>query len=168
MFGQIGARFAEFDFQQEYQYRYHFAAPNRSFLMAVDKEKGIYRCPPSEAPEPFGVSISRLLPRPGAKQITVDFLGDFEPDTYSDWRACIVAVDKNDVCRYSPLWNKGKMSIEIKPGDKRFWLTVTATPKALLSARDRAMLWAVYEAGYTYSYPYQVTLEGCEPGSTIK
>ncbi|MDE0838656.1 MAG: DUF6055 domain-containing protein, partial [Kiritimatiellae bacterium] len=165
MFGQIGARRAEFDFQQEYQYRHHFVAPNRSFLMAVDKERGIYRCPPSEAPEPFGVSISRLLSKPDAKQITVDFQGDFDPDTYSDWRACIVAMDKNDTCRYTPLWNKGKMSMEIQPGDKRYWLTVTATPKALLGSKDRTMLWAVYEAGYAYSYPYQVTLEGCTPGS---
>ncbi len=165
MFGQIGARFAEFDFQQEYQYRHHFAAPNRSFLMAVDMEQGIYRCPPSEAPEAYGVSMSRLLPAPGAKRITVEFLGDFDPDTYSDWRACIVGVDKNDTCRYTPLWNKGRMSMEVKPGDKRFWLTVTATPKALMSSKDRTMLWAVYEAGYSYSYPYQVKLEGCTPGS---
>jgi hypothetical protein len=109
MFGQIGARLAEFDFQQEYQYRHHFAAPNRSFLMMVDKEKGLYRCPPSEAPEPFGVSISRLLPKPGAKRIAVDFQGDFDPDTYSDWRACIVAVNKKP----SP------------PHPRRFWASRT-------------------------------------------
>ncbi|MBT7068510.1 MAG: hypothetical protein HN919_19605 [Verrucomicrobia bacterium] len=165
MFGQIGARRAEFDFQQEYQYRHHFATPNRSYLMAVDTEKGIYRCPPTEAPEPFGVSISRLVPDAGAKRVTVDFEGDFDPDTYSDWRACIVAVDKNDTCRYTPLWSKGKMSMDIKPGDKRFWLTVTATPKALLSDKNAGAPWVVYEAGYAYSYPYQVTLEGCTPGS---
>ena len=38
------------------------------------------------------------------------------------------------------------MSMDIKPGDKRFWLTVTATPKALLANKDGVMPWAVYEA----------------------
>ena len=49
---------------------------NRSFLVPVDVEKRIYRCPTAEAPDPFGVSISRLVPDDGAKKITVDFQGD--------------------------------------------------------------------------------------------
>ncbi len=167
MFGQIGARFAEFDCQQEFQFRQHFGSPNRSYLMAVDIEEGLYRCPPREAPEPFGVSISRLVPEPGAKKITVDFQGDFDPETYSDWRVCIVAVEKDGKCRYTPLWNKGEMSMDIKDGDKRFWLTVTATPKALMGmkSRDRKLPWSIYEAGFTFSYPYAVVLKGCKPGS---
>ncbi|MBT7065321.1 MAG: hypothetical protein HN919_03385, partial [Verrucomicrobia bacterium] len=163
LMGQIGARLAEFDCQQEYQFRTHAGAVNRSFLVPVDANKGIYRCPTAEAPDPYGVSISRLVPDKGAKQITIDFKGDYDPETHADWRACIVAVDKNNVCRYSPLWNKGKMSLEIKPGDKRFWLTVTATPKALMRAGSNAT-WVVYQGGYTYRYPYQVTLSGAKPG----
>ncbi|MHC4504076.1 MAG: LamG domain-containing protein, partial [Planctomycetota bacterium] len=164
MLGQVGARMPEFDCQQEFQFRQMFGAANRSYLMAVDKAEGLYRCPPSEAPEPFGVSISRLVPDPGAERITVDFQGDFDPETYSDWRACIVAVGGNDRCRYSPLWNKGEMSMDVKDGDKRFWLTVTATPKALLGGNDNGT-WVVYQGGFAYRYPYQVTLRGCRPGS---
>ena len=163
LMGQIGARLAEFDCQQEYQFRTHAGAVNRSFLVPVDAIKGIYRCPTAEAPDPFGVSISRLVPNQGAKEITVDFKGDHDPETHADWRACIVAVDKNDICRYSPLWNKGEMSLEINPGDKRFWLTVTATPKALMRGA-RSETWVVYQGAYTYRYPYQVTLSGAKPG----
>ena len=163
LMGQIGARLAEFDCQQEYQFRTHAGAVNRSFLVPVDAEKGIYRCPTAESPDPYGVSISRLVPDEGAKKISVDFKGDYDPQTHADWRACIVAVDKNNLCRYSPLWNKGEMSLEIKPGDKRFWLTVTATPKALLRGVGSGT-WVVYQGGYTYRYPYQVTLSGAKPG----
>ena len=166
MIGQIGARFAEFDCQQEFQFRAFAASANRSYLVPVDIEKRLYRCPTAEAPNPFGVSISRLIPDAGATKIGVDFQGDFDPDTYSDWRACIVAVDKNDRCRYSPLWNKGKMSMEIQPGDKRWWLTVTATPKALMRGR-RSATHFLYEGGFVYKYPYQVTLTGATPGSAF-
>ncbi|MHC4248460.1 MAG: LamG domain-containing protein, partial [Planctomycetota bacterium] len=164
MLGQVGARLAEFDCQQEFQFRQNFGAANRSYLMAVDRAKGLYRCPPSEAPEPFGVSISRLVPEAGAARITVDFQGDFDPDTYSDWRACIVAVGGDGRCRYSPLWSKGEMSMDVKDGDKRFWLTVTATPKALLGGDDNGT-WVTYQGGFAYRYPFQVTLRGCRPGS---
>ena len=166
MVGQIGARFAEFDCQQEFQFRAFAASPNRSHLVPLDIEKRIYRCPAAEAPEPYGVSISRLVPDKGAKAITVDFQGDFDPDTYSDWRACMVAVDKNDRCRYSPLWNKGKMSMDVEPGDKRWWLTVTATPKALFKGRKWVARY-LYEGGFAYRYPYQVTLSGATPGSAF-
>ena len=166
MIGQVGARFAEFDCQQEFQFRAFAASPNRSYLVPVDIEKRIYRCPTAEAPNPYGVSISRLIPDAGATKIGVDFQGDFDPDTYSDWRVCIVAVDKNDRCRYSPLWNKGEMSMEIQPGDKRWWLTVTATPKALMRGR-RSATHFLYEGGFVYKYPYQVTLTGATPGSAF-
>jgi len=163
LMGQIGARLAEFDCQQEYQFRTHAGAVNRSFLVPVDAKQGLYRCPTAEAPDPFGVSISRLVPDEGAKEITVDFKGDHDTETHADWRACIVAVDENSICRYSPLWNKGEMSLEINPGDKRFWLTVTATPKALMRGA-RSETWVVYQGAYTYRYPYQVTLSGAQPG----
>ena len=166
MIGQIGARFAEFDCQQEFQFRAFAASANRSTLVPVDIEKRLYRCPTAEAPNPFGVSISRLIPDVGARKIGVDFQGDFDPDTYSDWRACIVAVDKHDRCRYTPLWSKGKMSMDIKPGDKRWWLTVTATPKALMRGR-RSATHFLYEGSFVYKYPYQVTLTGATPGSAF-
>ncbi len=162
LMGQIGARFAEFDCQQEYQFRGWYGAPNFSCLIPVDTDKSLYRCPPYEAPEPFGVNISRLVADKGATEITVDFKGQFDPETYSDWRACIVAVDKDSKCRYTPLWNKGRMTMKVEPGDRRYWLTVTATPSALLESAC-----TLYQGAFAFRYPYEVVLSNCRPGRSL-
>jgi len=119
----------------------------------------------AEAPEPFGCNHILLKPEPGAKKITVDFRGHVDPATYSDWRVCIVGVDDKGRCRYSPLWNQGEMSLDIKAGDQRYWLVVTATPTAL-SPDDpkRSVTALLYEGDYAYKYPYDVKLTGCQPG----
>ena len=166
--GQIGARMAEFDCELEFPLRKAYLTPNRSYLLPIDKKEGLYRSNPIEAPEPFGVNLVRLLPEAGAKEISVDFKGHFDQETYSDWRVCIVGVDKNGTTRYSPLFNKGKMTMETKPGDKRFWLTVTATPTALTPCempRGEFDVWGVYQGSFAYRYPYDVKLSGCTPGS---
>lgn len=161
-FGEMGARFAEYDWELEAEVRGTFPAPNRAYLVALDRKAGLYRSDPIEAPEMFGVNLVRLTAEPGAKQIAADFRGFFDPDTYSDWRACLVAVDKDSRCRYSPLWNKGKMSIDTRPCDKRYWLTVTATPYAL-SDPQKDGKW--YGSPYAYKYPYDVQLSGCRPAN---
>ncbi|MFC1601050.1 DUF6055 domain-containing protein [Candidatus Sumerlaeota bacterium] len=166
LMAQAAARFAEFDCELQAGLRQMFAAPLHQFLYPLDREQGLYRCNMSQAPEPFGVNHILLKPDKGAKKITVDFRGHFDAATYSDWRVCIVGVDDKGRCRYSPLWNKGEMSLETKEGDQRYWLVVTATPTALLpagpgSARDANLL---YEQDYAYKYPYDVKLTGCRPG----
>lgn len=162
LMGQIGARFAEYDVQQEYQFRGWNGTANFSYLEAVDPDKGLYRCPSYEAPEPFGVHASRLVAKKGAKGISVDFKGQFDPETYSDWRACIVAVGKDGTCRYSPLWNKGKMTMKVRPGDRRYWLTVTATPTALLESAG-----TLYQGAFAFRYPFDVVLKNCRPARSL-
>jgi len=165
--GQIGARMAEFDTELQGGLRQQFTMPTRVALQAVDLDKRIYRSPVMYSPEPFGVNIIRLLPDKGATNMTVDFQGHYDPETFSDWRACIVAVDAEGRCRYSPLWNKGTMSMDVKPGDRRFWLTVTATPYALspLHPTGANSVWAIYQGGFSYRYPYDVQLSACRPDS---
>ena len=165
LMGTVCSRFAEFDTQVQQLSKNQYVSANKSYLVAVDREKGLYRCPPNEAPQPYGVHISRLVPDKGAKKLTVDFRGFFDKDTYSDWRACIVAVDKNGVCRYSPLWNKGEMSMDVLPGDRRYWLTVTATPFGVPKHNPRGGYHAIYEVGFSYKYPFEVLLKGCAPGT---
>ncbi|MBT7068972.1 MAG: hypothetical protein HN919_21930 [Verrucomicrobia bacterium] len=162
LMGQIGARFAELDCQQEYQLRGWYGSPKFSCLIPVDTDKSLYRCPPYEAPEPFGVNISRLVADKDATEITVDFRGQFDPETYSDWRACIVAVGQDSTCRYTPLWNKGKMTMNVEPGDRRYWLTVTATPSALLESAC-----TLYQGAFAFRYPYEVVLSNCRPGRSL-
>ena len=165
--GQIGARMAEFDTELQAGLRQTFTMPTRVSLRTIDPEKRLYRSPVMYSPEPFGLNIVRLVPDKGAKKLTVDFQGHFDAETFSDWRACIVAVDAEGRCRYSPLWNKGTISLEAEPGDLRHWLTVTATPYALTPSHPTGMgsVWTVYQGGFAFRYPYDVQLAGCRPGS---
>jgi hypothetical protein len=165
LMGQLAARFVEFDSELQAGMRQTFPAALHQFLYPLDREKGLYRCNMAEAPEPFGCNHILLKPDAGAKKITVDFRGHVDPATHSDWRVCIVAVDDKGKCRYSPLWNRGAMSMDIREGDQRYWLTVTATPTAL-SPIDaaRGAVGLLYEKDYAYKYPYDVKLTGCRPG----
>ena len=169
LLAQVGARFAELDNELQAGFRGYFGMPNRVPLIELDREKRRYRSDQKCAPEAFGVNIVRLAADKGAKELTVDFEGHYDPKTFSDWRACIVAVDSEGKCRYSPLWNKGKMSIKVQPGDLRYWLTVTATPTALSPAKGlptrQHYTHVVYQGGFGYRYPYDVTLAGCRAGS---
>jgi hypothetical protein len=166
LMAQCASRFADFDCELQAGMRQMFAAPLHQFLYPLDHEQGLYRCNMAEAPEPFGTNHILLKPAKGAKKITVDFRGHFDAATYSDWRVCIVGVDDQGRCRYSPLWNKGEMSMDINEGDLRYWLVVTATPTALLPAKPDIGSAAnlLYEQDYAYKYPYDVKLTGCRPG----
>lgn len=166
LMAQWASRFVEFDCELQAGMRQMFSAPLHQFLYPLDREEGLYRCNMAEAPEPFGCNHILLRPEQGATKITVDFHGLFDAATYGDWRVCIVGVDDRGRCRYSPLWNKGEMSLDIKKGDRRYWLVVTATPTALLPAEPGSSRAAnlVYEQDYAYKYPYDVKLTGCRPG----
>jgi hypothetical protein len=165
--GQIGARMAEYDYEIEGMLRETYPQANRALLVALDREKGWYRSSRVEAPEPFGANAVPLNVEPKAKEIVVDFKGLYDPDTYGDWRACIVAVGADSRPRYSPLWNMGKMKIQTREGDKRYWLTVTATPYALAAGREGGgnKINSIYQGGFTYKYPYEVHLKGCRPAN---
>jgi len=168
LLGQVGARFAEFDTEIQMGLRAQFTMPTRVSLIELDREKRRYRSDQKFAPEAFGVNLVRLIADKDAGALTVDFAGHYDPKTFSDWRACIVAVDKEGKCRYSPLWNKGKMSMKGQPGDLRYWLTVTATPTALSPTSGSRLshnTHVVYQGGFGYRYPYDVTLSGCRAGT---
>ena len=166
LLGQVGARFAEFDNEIQMGLRGHYAMPTRISLIELDREKRRYRSDQKFAPEAFGVNLVRLIADQGASELSVDFAGHYDSKTFSDWRVCIVAVDEEGKCRYSPLWNKGKMSMKVEPGDLRYWLTVTATPRALSPSRKgKGKTHVVYQGGFGYRYPYDVTLSDCRAGT---
>ena len=164
MMGEFAARQAEFDCELQYGCRIAFMSVKRNYLEAVDRKAGLYRIPWAESPEPFGANIIRLVPEKGAEKIAVDFRGFFDPDTYSDWRACIVAVGADGKARYSPLWNKGVMEMAVRPGDRRFWLTVAATPCALPRLQGGGV-GILLDGRHAYRYPYEVKLSSCRPGT---
>jgi hypothetical protein len=131
LFGEYAARTATFDNQKEHLYHNSRYSPPRHGLELIDREKNIWRIPTDLAPYAQGFNIVRLVPEKDARNIEVDFMGIHDPTTYSDWRACIVAVEADGTRRYSNLWNKGPLNFAVKADDRSIWLTVAATPTAL-------------------------------------
>jgi len=173
MVGEFTARLAELDCELEHVMRQtpspspgEVLSVKRNRLEPVDRKAGLYRIFREEAPEMFGSNVVRLVADEGAKEIRVDFQGIYDPATYGDWRACIVAVGADGKRRYSPLWNKGVMTLEIKPDDRRHWLCVAATPWAFCVPQgDRPAIREVYFGRHAPRYPYEVQLVGCRPGT---
>ena len=131
LFGEYVARTATFDNQKESLYHNSRYSAPRHVLELIDREKNIWRVPTDLAPYAQGFNLVRLVPEKGAKAIEVDFTGIHDPSIYSDWRACIIAVDAEGRRRYSNLWNKGSVEFPVKADDRSLWLTVAATPTAL-------------------------------------
>lgn len=160
--GEYGARLAEFDFQNNDVLKRSWFAVTRPYLEALDVEKGVYRIVWDFAPEAYGTDVVRLVADPDSKEIAVDFQGHHDPTTYSDWRACIVAVDRNGDTRYSDMWNKGVMTMSRQEGDRRYWLAVTAAPTGILHIRSPL---GICSGRWAPRYPWQVTLHGARPGT---
>ncbi len=160
--GDYGARLAEFDMQNHNLLKTTYFAVARDYVEAMDVKKGQYRIVWDKAPEPYGTNVIRLVAEPDAKEITIDFQGYHDPTAYSDWRACIVAVDKNGLTRYSDMRNKGLMSMPQRQGDRRYWLTVTAAPTGILNIRSPLR---VCSGNYCPLYPWRMTLKGARPGT---
>jgi len=163
--GEFAARQAEFDCEIRETLRRDYISVKRNYLEAVDRKKGLYRIPWGESPEMFGANIIRLLPEKGAAKIAVDFRGFYDAETFGDWRVCIVVVGEKGKVRYSPLWNKGIMEMAIKPTDRRFWLTVAATPWALPNTTGGGWIAGMLNGRHAYRYPYEVKLTACRPGT---
>ena len=162
MVGEYAARLATFDCELEDLFRRRYHAPGRSWLETVDEKNRIYRIPWAEAPEPYGANIVRLVADESGRYLVVDFRGLHDPDFYSDWRACIVAVGKDGKRRYSPMWNKGEMTMKRLAGDRAYWLTVAATPAAMYTGQDTG----TFNSGrHAFRYPWSVQLSGCKPGA---
>ncbi len=170
LIGEYAARLATFDCEMESQYRRQWHCPPRHWLESVDAERNEWRIPADYAPEPFGLNFVRLVPDKGRKSITVDFTGVHEPESFGDWRACIIAVEAGGARRYSRLWNKGKMTLDVKPDDASHWLSVAATPTALyLPGTSRYGNSTLFNSGrHASRYPWSVRLSGAKPGSPRK
>jgi len=167
-FGEYAARMVTVDFVAQPVLRCKYGMPEMSYVYPVYGRDNTYRIPNSEAPRAYGFNIIRLMPDEGAKEVAVDFHGFHNPERYSDWRACIVAVDGNGRARYGPLWNKGKMAFALRPTDKHLWLTVAATPSAM-PVREGAgwhhSMTEYFRGNRAPRFPWEVTLTGCRPGT---
>ena len=167
-FGEYAARMVTCDFVERYPIQSKYGMPEMSYVHPVYGNKNRYRINNAEAPRWCGYNIIRLNAADGAREITADFEGIHDPALHSDWRACIVAVDANGRARYSPLWNKGKMTFALKPEDKKLWLTVSACPSAfpVPPKGQRVSIRGMFLLGIQAPrHPWEVTLTGCTPGT---
>tara|TARA_B110000037_G_scaffold3093_1_gene3507 strand:+ start:2809 stop:7308 length:4500 start_codon:yes stop_codon:yes gene_type:complete len=163
--GEYGARLTTFDVELETAFQDAYHLPTLSLLERIDAGKPLYRIHSDHEPEAFGMNMVRLDSEPGANEITVDFQGMMDPSIHSDWRACLIAVGQDGVRRYSSLWNKGNMSLAIRPDDASHFLTVAATPTALTSKKDGGIL---PTGRYAPVYPWQAEITGATPGTSAK
>jgi len=167
-FGEYAARMVTVDFIAQPMMRPKYGMPEASYLHPVYGRRNTFRISNSEAPRVYGFNIVRLTPDKGARQIVVDFRGFHDPAAHSDWRVCIVAVDAGGRARYSPLWNKGKMSLALKPTDKHLWLSVAATPSAMPTRNKAGWYGGMHQYFHGINaprFPWEVILSGCTPGT---
>jgi len=165
-FGEYAARMVTVDICEQYILRSKYGMPEVSYLYPVYGHKNRYRISNAEAPRWCGYNIIRLLPEEGAEEIAVDLHGFHDPKLHSDWRACLVAVDGKGRARYSPMWNKGKMTLTLKPSDKNLWLTVSASPSAFPLGGSGAGERSWHLLGvHAPRYPWEATFSGCRPGT---
>ena len=167
-FGEYAARMVTCDFVERYPIQSKYGMPEMSYARPVYGRENRYRINNAEAPRWWGYNIIRLNAADGAAEITADFEGVHDPALHSDWRACIVAVGPDGRARYSPLWNKGKMTFALKPEDKKLWLTVSACPSAFPVPPKgvRASFRPMFLTGiHAPRHPWEVTLTGCTPGA---
>ena len=165
-FGEYAARMVTVDICEQYLLRSRYGMPEVSYLYPAYGNDNRYRISNAEAPRWCGYNIIRLIPEEGAKEITVDLHGFHDPELHSDWRGCIVAVDGKGRARYSPMWNKGKMTLPLKPSDKNLWLTVSASPSAFPLGGEGAGERAWHLLGiHAPRYPWEATFTGCRPGT---
>ena len=168
--GEYGARLTTFDGELEDSYRRGYFAPARNWLETMDAKKGLYRIPLEESPEPFGINMTQLVADKHAKEIVIDFKGMHDPELYSDWRACLIAISADGSRRYSPMWSKGSMSLPIKADDVSHWLSVAATPTAFYVGKrtrnHRALNKSdLYSGRHAYRYPWSIQMTGATPGT---
>jgi len=163
--GELAARMVGWDFQNQY---YHLKDIRRlerdptriSSLATVLEQAHDLRWHPlySHAPKQYGVNHVWLEPTPGAKSCEVDFEGLADPAEHADWRVTLVAVDAKGVCRYSPTVRRGKVSIDVRPGEQ-FALAVAATP-SIYTPQEFRPGFAVKRR-----YPYSIAVVGALPAA---
>ena len=166
--GELAARMAGWDFQNQYFYQKEARRLERetsriSSLTTVlePTADGRWRPIHSHAPKQYGVNIIRLQPSSGAGRVDVDFIGLADPTESADWRVTLVATDERGVSRYSQTVRTGVVGLDVRPRE-RLALAVAATPSAYSPLEFRP--------GYAAKrrYPYSVAIRGASPQIPVR
>ena len=122
-----------------------------STVIPDEAVRGWFKSPADKKLYACGIQWITITPNPGASQLSVSFCGRSK-DNDARWKLTLVAVDKNNVARYSPrVTAVGKtestLAISVRPGED-YILAVAATP-----AKYRSLTWDQIPE---FDYPYAV------------
>jgi len=163
--GELAARMVGWDFQNQYFHLKDIRRLERdpariSSLATTLTQSQDRRWSPlhSQAPKQYGVNLIGLEFASGTQAVEVDFAGEVDPTEAGDWRATLVAVDAQGHCRYSPTVRRGKVSLDVRSGE-RLTLAVAATPTKYLPQEFRP--------GFAVKrrYPYSIAVVGAVPAA---
>jgi len=161
--GELAARMVAWDFQNQFFYqsemrklvRFSRGIPtHRAILEPVSDRVGWWKPIYSHAPRQYGVNIVDLVP--SGKTVTAEFAGIVDEVEGSDWRVTLVAHDALGNCRYSPTVHGGKVSLDVRAGEK-IVLAVAAAPTKYTPQEFRPGY------GKKPRYPYEVAFAGARP-----
>jgi len=142
-----------------YQHNVNDTSRDRVILQPVADRAGWYRPIYSQSPKQYGINIIDLVPAPGAKKVSVDLNGIVDEVERSNWRATLVAIDKQGRARYGRMWRSGTGTIELKPGETRLALAIAGAPDQYTVTGFRTGFNSVAH------YPYEVSFHGCAPSA---
>jgi carbonic anhydrase/acetyltransferase-like protein (isoleucine patch superfamily) len=163
--GELAARMVAWDFQNEFVYqrdmrnavRHSQGTPStRTVLEPVADRAGWHKPIFSHAPRQYGINIIELEPTAG--KVEVDFSGVIDETEGSDWRLTLVAYQPHGVPRYSATVRSGKLSMDVRAGEK-IALAIAATPTKYTPQEFRP--------GYNRKprFPYEVSFTGAKPAT---
>ena len=163
--GELAARMVAWDFQNQFYQqkdlrnleRHSSGVPShRTVLEPVSDRAGWWKPIYSHAPRQYGVNIIEL--EPDAKTVEADIVGIVDETEGSDWRATLVAYDALGHARYSPTVRTGKVTLEVRAGEK-LALAIAATPTRYTPL--------AFRPGFNKKrrYSYEVTFRGAKPAS---
>jgi hypothetical protein len=135
----------------------------RTPLVKMAGTPGWYRPERGHLPMEFGFNMIPLTTTPGTT-MTCDFEPDCDPVRQSDWRACLVAVNRNGDARYSGLWNKGVQTMNVSLDETKLYLVVIATPKPMKIAEP---MWTAYQTDAGLQFPYRLSFTGAAPKDVV-
>jgi hypothetical protein len=161
--GELAARMVGWDFQNQYFHlkeirrleRDAGRVSSQGTILEQGRDRRWYPLH-SHAPKQYGVNLVGLEVAAGAQSVEVDFAGEVDPTEAGAWRATLVAVDALGRCRYSPTIRSGKVSLDVRSGE-RLTLAVAATPTRYVPQEFRP--------GFALKrrYPYSIAVVGAVP-----
>ena len=132
-------------------------------LFAVPDRPGWWRPPRCETPQQFSYVIHELVPTSGSRSVSVTFEGVDYAARQSDWRASLVAVDRDGISRMSELWNKGMKRFDLKENDAHLYLAVAATPGDVVPGSGDGGEFDYLTHPFRWRFLYEVKIEGAVP-----